>query len=182
MRPSEVFALRLRETREARQQSQVKLAQRMTDAGTPISNRAVRAIERGERGISLDEALAFAAVLNAVPAYLLTPPDKVWVEVTDVVSVDGAGIRAFLRYGFPWRLERGDGAPPRRPRDETPTADAADESRREEFRNNLARLGVAVADAADAGDIEALRRLGKAITAEVDRERERQGGSEDSDE
>jgi transcriptional regulator with XRE-family HTH domain len=73
-RPSEVFAVRLRETRKARNLSQTELARRMTNAGRPMSKEALLRIENGTRGLSLDEAIALIAVLFAVPPHLLTPP------------------------------------------------------------------------------------------------------------
>jgi transcriptional regulator with XRE-family HTH domain len=99
-RPSEVFATRLRDTRKARGLSQTELAQRMTERGRPMSKAALLRIENGERGLSLDEALAFAAVLFAVPAHLLSPPDDAIVWLTDNMGVDGEGLRAWLLHGY----------------------------------------------------------------------------------
>jgi transcriptional regulator with XRE-family HTH domain len=99
-RPSEVFATRLRETRKARGFSQTELAQQMTEQGQPMSKAALLRIENGERGLSLDEALAFAAVLYAVPAHLLSPPDDAIVRLTDKLGVDGEGLRAWLVHGY----------------------------------------------------------------------------------
>lgn len=98
-RPSQVFATRLRETRKARAMSQTDLAQRMTDGGRPMSREALVRIENGTRGVSLDEALALAAALFAVPPHLLTPPGDEFVWLTDKMGVDGEGMRAWLRYG-----------------------------------------------------------------------------------
>ena len=82
LRPSEIFARRLREVRTARGESQETLAQTMTERGAcPLSKAALLRIEKGKgfdeggRGLSLDEAIALAAVLNAAPAHLLTPPE-----------------------------------------------------------------------------------------------------------
>src|SRR5688500_4231713 len=98
-RPSEIFAARLRETRKARDLTQTELAQLMTDAGLPLSKPALLRIENGERGLSLDEAIALSAVLYAVPAHLLTPPDDGIVALTDKLGVDGEGLRAWLLHG-----------------------------------------------------------------------------------
>jgi transcriptional regulator with XRE-family HTH domain len=107
-RPSEVFAARLRETRKARGMSQTDLAQRMTDWGRPMSREALLRIENGTRGVSLDEALALAAALFAVPPHLLTPPGDEYVWLTDKLGVDGEGMRLWLRSGDAWIAHSGD--------------------------------------------------------------------------
>jgi transcriptional regulator with XRE-family HTH domain len=100
--PSEVFRSRLRETRNARGVSQGELARRMRDAGYPMDKSAVLRIEKGERGISLDEALAFAAILFASPAHLLSPPGDEIVWLTSNRGFDGEGMRAWLLHGDEW--------------------------------------------------------------------------------
>jgi transcriptional regulator with XRE-family HTH domain len=100
-RVSQIFRQRLRETRQARGGlSQGELAARMREAGHPtIDKAAVLRIEKGTRGVSLDEALALASVLNAVPAQLFTPPGEEVVWVTENHGFDGAGMRAWLLHG-----------------------------------------------------------------------------------
>jgi transcriptional regulator with XRE-family HTH domain len=100
-RPSHVFAKRLRETREARGFTQTELAQLVSDAGQPISKAALLRIERGERGLALDEALALAQVLNVAPAHLLSPPDDEQVWLTPSYAMDGTGLRNWLLFGVP---------------------------------------------------------------------------------
>jgi hypothetical protein len=108
-RPSEVFRARLRETRRARDNmSQAELGRRMREAGYPLDKAAVLRIEKGERGISLDEALAFASVLSAVPAQMLTPPGDECVYLEKDVRVNGAGMRAWLRFGDSFIADSGD--------------------------------------------------------------------------
>ena len=105
MRPSAVFAARLREIRKARGLSQELLAHSMTEGGRPLNKAALLRIESGERGLALDEALALAALLHAAPAHLLSPPEEealVWL--TDQRGVDGDGMRDFLRFGEPLAL------------------------------------------------------------------------------
>lgn len=65
-RPSEIFARHLRLTREERRMSQADLA---TKIGT--SKTTVLRTESGQREVSLDEALALAAVLDLTLAQLL---------------------------------------------------------------------------------------------------------------
>ena len=104
----DVFRTRLRETRIARNMSQDALAQAMRKAGYPMDKAAVLRIEKGQRGISLDEAFAFASVLYAVPAQLFTPPGDELVWLTRNMAVDGSGMRAWLRYGDAFIAHSGD--------------------------------------------------------------------------
>lgn len=112
-RPSEVFAARLRETRKARGLKQSDVAQRMTEHGRPMNKAAVLRIERGERGLGLDEAIALAATLSAVPAQLLTPREGERVGLTDKLGVDGLGMRGWLRFGDSAFATAGDLEPER---------------------------------------------------------------------
>jgi transcriptional regulator with XRE-family HTH domain len=103
MRPGEVFATRLRETRKARSLSQAELAQQMTEQGRPLRKEALLRIEKEKpsRVVSLDEAIALGWLLQAVPAQLLTPPEGAYLALTDKVGVDGEGLRNWLVYGDP---------------------------------------------------------------------------------
>jgi transcriptional regulator with XRE-family HTH domain len=105
MRPSEVFAARLRETRQARGLSQSELARQMTDQGRPLSKAALLRIENGQRGLSLDEAMAISAILRVAPALMLSPADDdSYVWLTDKEGVNASAIRSFLRFGDALRL------------------------------------------------------------------------------
>jgi transcriptional regulator with XRE-family HTH domain len=174
MRPSEVFARRLVETRKSRGISQTRLAHRLTEDGIPLSSRAVRAIERGERGLSLDEALAIAYELQAVPAFMLTPPentssdkDGVYVKLSDALLIGGADMREWLRSGLPWRSSQ-----------EPPTSDARREAARDRFQRNLTRLAMALVDAHRSNTEGVARDVGNTIVAEVDRYRADEQASE----
>jgi transcriptional regulator with XRE-family HTH domain len=107
-RPSAVFRQRLRETRRARGLTQGDVGARMREAGFPMDKAGVQRVEKGERGLSLDEAFAFADVLAAVPAQLFTPPGDERVSITDKRSVDGSAMRAWLRYGDAYIADSGD--------------------------------------------------------------------------
>jgi transcriptional regulator with XRE-family HTH domain len=151
-RPSEVFAKRLRETRKARGMSQTELAQRMTDWGRPMSREALLRIENGSRGVSLDEALALAATLFAVPPHLLTPLGDEYVWLTDKMGVDGEGMRAWLRYGDAFIADSGD---------------LPDELVADRLQEAIAVHAQALVDATrgndEAGKREALRAIGQAV-------------------
>jgi transcriptional regulator with XRE-family HTH domain len=110
-RPSNVFAARLAELRRERGLSLEALAELMRDRGgfPTMSKSAVQRVETGERGLSLDEALGFAAVLWAVPSQMLSPPDDETVWVSDQFGVDGGGeMRQWLRFGASFIAEAGD--------------------------------------------------------------------------
>jgi transcriptional regulator with XRE-family HTH domain len=166
-RPSEVFARRLRETRKARGITQEALAEMLTGNGIPMSKTALLGIERAAdqdrvreaRSLSLDEALAIAAVLNAAPSNMLAPPEGSIVQITDGTSTDSLGFREFLRYGFPWSL------------DAVPYEYLPDEDR-EKFVFELARLALTMSDACRAGDKAGIREAGEAI---IDRVKQREG-------
>jgi transcriptional regulator with XRE-family HTH domain len=156
LRPSEVFAQRLQETRKARGLTQKQLAEMLTEAGIPMSKTALLGIETGKRGLSLDEALGIAAVLNAVPAHMLTPHEGEMVKVNDHLAIGGLGFREFLRYGFPWSL---DAVP----------YEALPEAEREKFQLNLARLALGLNDAYRGADKAGIKDAVDAIVDEVTR-------------
>jgi hypothetical protein len=102
-RPAEVFAARLKEMRNARGGlSQAALAQRATEVGVPLSKLAVLRIEKGERGVSLDEVIALTAVLHASLAHMLSPDNGDLIALHDRAAVDGTGLRNWLRTGEPF--------------------------------------------------------------------------------
>ena len=154
LRPSEVFAHRLREKRKDRGLTQQRLADMLTEAGVPMSKTALLGIERGTRGLSLDEAIGITTVLNAVPAHMLTPPEGVMVELGDDTSIDGLGFREFLRYGLPWNL---DAVP----------HEALPEAEREEFQLELAQLALRLNDSMRGQDRAGIRDAVEAIVEKV---------------
>lgn len=157
MRPAEVFALRLRETRGDRGLSQAELAQRITESGRgPLTPSALSRIESGERGISLDEAIGLAMELNASPAHLLTPPADAMLSVNDRWAMDGAALREWLRYGL-WNWDTG----------EEPTGDVGhEEGLKADSDRRIVRLAEALLDAARIRDKEAQAYAIRAIQAE----------------
>jgi transcriptional regulator with XRE-family HTH domain len=101
LRPSQVFARRLHELRESRGRSLSWLAERMQAAGFEKMGKAgVLRVEKAERGLSLDEALAFAQVFYAAPAHLLTPHEGTGVAITNQLRLDnGQEIRTWFSTG-----------------------------------------------------------------------------------
>lgn len=157
LRPSAVFAQRLREMRKARGLSQTQLSEMLTKHGIPLNRAALLGIEKQSRRVTLDEALAITAVLNAVPAYMLTPPDGSWVELTANYATDGSGLRQFLQQGFPWNV------------DPVP-AEALEDAERDRFVLKLAALARGLDDAARVvRDRAAIKDAVQAIVDEVNR-------------
>lgn len=123
-----------------------------------LSKQAILRIENGDRGISLDEALAIALALNAVPAYLLTPPGDALVALSDDGATDGSGVREWLRYGLWSSVERRD-----------PPDFARDDVQRERFQLDLAALALALVDAKRGNDQAGVDDAFKAIVDTVKR-------------
>jgi transcriptional regulator with XRE-family HTH domain len=156
-RPSEVFAERLRETRNARAMSQTQLAEEMTQQGRPISKAALLRIEKGTRGLTLDEAVALAATLFAAPANLLNPPEGSRLALTDNQAVSGDALRNWLLTGNPilaW-----------------PAAPTSEDraTLRVTLEQDLAQYARALIDAGRAGDKAGSQAAIDAITAAIAR-------------
>jgi transcriptional regulator with XRE-family HTH domain len=164
LRPSEVFATRLREVRKGRPLTQAELAQKMTNAGRPLSKAALLRIEKGKgfdeggRGLLLDEALALAFSLNAAPAYLLSPPEGNLIALTDHFAMDGNGVRDWLTLG----LVGFEPAP------ETQGRDRLDV----EVQRRLTQLAIALTDAARTNDQAGITAAARAIIDAVRRYQE----------
>lgn len=157
--PSQVFGARLRETRRARGMSQEALAERMSAVGRPIGRPALLRIEKGTRGVSLDEALALAECLAAVPANLLSPPDGSWLALTEKAGVDAAGLRNWLITGDAIN------AWPATPQEEDrATLDAI-------LSESLSRYAQALIDANRAGDRAGQATASRAMEEAIDRHR-----------
>jgi transcriptional regulator with XRE-family HTH domain len=125
--PEEVFRRRLQEAREARGgMSQRDLAARLADIGYRLSQSAITRIERGERKVSLGEAIALAAALDVAPVHMFLPiegdqpvrlapalevkPDQARAWATGRRPLDPANVR-FYSYQQPHiaDLEREEG-------------------------------------------------------------------------
>lgn len=95
--PSEVFRARLREVRRLRGWTQADLASALTRAGVDLGESAVVRMERGIRGVSLDEAIAIATVLGVSPLHMMVPLDDNGAQLTPRLAVSTVDARAWLR-------------------------------------------------------------------------------------
>ena len=72
----------MQEARKARGISQRALRDRLADAGLDLNQAAIARMERGERKITLDEAVTISAVLDVAPVHLFLPVEgngPVWL-------------------------------------------------------------------------------------------------------
>lgn len=115
--PREVFASRLRETREAREWSLRTLAGELAQVGYPLDHMAIFKIEKGTRNVMINDVFALAFVLGRSPLDLLTPNDSTshpeWpdtfgvgplarpVRVVPRVSRPAGAVRTWLRGFWP---------------------------------------------------------------------------------
>jgi transcriptional regulator with XRE-family HTH domain len=73
LRPELTFARRVRELREALGLSQIQLATTLTLKGVKIDPTSITRLEKGTRGVRLDEAVAIAEVLDRTVDEMLRP-------------------------------------------------------------------------------------------------------------
>jgi transcriptional regulator with XRE-family HTH domain len=95
--PSEVFRSRLREVRRLKGWTQQELADALARAGLDLSAFAITRIETGNRGVSLDQAIAMAAVLGVSPLHMIVPLEDERVQLAPQLTVTTAEARAWLR-------------------------------------------------------------------------------------
>jgi transcriptional regulator with XRE-family HTH domain len=101
MRPSEVFAKRLRDRRERTGRTQQQLAKDLDAVGVPMSRYVLMEIEKVGKRIALDDAIGIAASVG-VPLHMLTPPSGASLQITEHLSVAANDVREFLLTGAPW--------------------------------------------------------------------------------
>jgi transcriptional regulator with XRE-family HTH domain len=77
LKPSQVFAKRLREVRTRRKWSMRQLSERLEELGVKLNTSQIAKIETGVRDISLDEALSIALALGVSPLHLFIPIEEV---------------------------------------------------------------------------------------------------------
>ncbi|MER7459211.1 helix-turn-helix domain-containing protein [Micromonospora sp. NPDC126480] len=75
LRPHETLVERVKQLRKARGWSAQRLADEMAKVGVPWERMIVTKLENGRRaGVSVEEMLALAYVLDVAPVHLLIPP------------------------------------------------------------------------------------------------------------
>jgi len=72
-RPSQVFASRMREARERKRWSQQDMADRLSEMGEPTDRATLARTETLNRGLSLDDAIAYSAALGASFVHMVCP-------------------------------------------------------------------------------------------------------------
>lgn len=95
-RPSQVFASRLEALRLSKNLSILDLVRKLERDGETLDRFAVSKIEKGKRGVSVDEAVALAAALGVDPVRLLLPEDG-HVEIAPKLVVRADDARSWLR-------------------------------------------------------------------------------------
>jgi transcriptional regulator with XRE-family HTH domain len=101
--PSEVFRARLREVRRAKGLTQQDLAEALSGAGEDLSASAITRMESGHRDVSLDEAIAIAAVLGVSPLHMVVQLDDNSIQLTPRLTVTATDARAWMRGQRPLR-------------------------------------------------------------------------------
>ena len=101
--PSDVFRVRLREVRRLKNWTQADLAAALAGTGLDLGEPAITRMERGSRGVSLDEAIAISAVLGVSPLHMLVPLDDNGAQVAPGQTVSTADARAWIRGLTPLR-------------------------------------------------------------------------------
>jgi 8-oxo-dGTP pyrophosphatase MutT (NUDIX family)/transcriptional regulator with XRE-family HTH domain len=102
--PSEVFRVRLREVRRLKGWTQQQLADALVAAGVKLDASAVTRLERGTRGLSLDDVIAIAAVLGVSPLHMVVPLNGATsLDVTPEIAAEPAAVRAWMRGQLPLR-------------------------------------------------------------------------------
>jgi transcriptional regulator with XRE-family HTH domain len=91
-----VLARRVRQVRGRHGWSQERLAEQLESLGVRLHPTAIVKIERGTRGVSVDEALALAAALNVSPDVLLLPREDVKIALTPRLVASSDKIRRWF--------------------------------------------------------------------------------------
>lgn len=105
--PSETFRSRMKEARQACKppMSQQALAERLNALGNGLNQPALARIERGDRKVSLDEAIAISAALDVAPVNLFLPitDDHAEVRLAPSLAVNLRKAQRWARGMLPLR-------------------------------------------------------------------------------
>lgn len=83
--PEGAFRQRMREARTAARMTQGELSARLAELGYKLSRGAIADIERGQRAVRLNDALAISAALGVAPVNMMAPfedPEPIDEEAT----------------------------------------------------------------------------------------------------
>ena len=95
----EVLARRVEQVRKARGLSQRDVAERLADLGVTMHQTAIAKIEKGDRRVTIEDALLLAFVLDVAPVNLFLPlADNIPMALGNV-TVQSGEMRAWAR-GF----------------------------------------------------------------------------------
>ena len=95
--PSEVFRARLREVRRLKRWTQQQLADELASLGVRVDASGITRMERGTRGVTLDDVIAIAAALGVSPLHMIVPLDDNGAQLTPGLTVTTVDARAWLR-------------------------------------------------------------------------------------
>ena len=102
--PSEVFRARLREVRRLKGWTQQQLADALASAGVKLDASGITRMERGTRGVTLDDVIAIAAALGVSPLHMLVPLENdEALNIAPGLTADTADVRAWIRGQRPLR-------------------------------------------------------------------------------
>jgi transcriptional regulator with XRE-family HTH domain len=105
MRTSEIFSRRLKDARTRRGWKQSDLSIRVTELGHPLDRATVAKIERGERRVTLDDAVALAAALGFPLMSLLAPEGEEDVELAPALPLRTRFAQSWMMGWLPLRRE-----------------------------------------------------------------------------
>jgi len=97
--PDQTTRERIRELRKRHGWSQQDLADELNRIGAQTDRAAVAKVELGKRGLSLDEMLRFALVLDVAPVHLIVPVDdeERLMLGSNFIDCTPAELRAWIR-------------------------------------------------------------------------------------
>jgi transcriptional regulator with XRE-family HTH domain len=97
--PDQTTRERIRQLRKRHDWTQQDLADALNRIGAQTDRAAVAKVELGKRGLSLDEMLRYALVLDVAPVHLIVPldDDERLMLGTNFVDCTPAELRAWIR-------------------------------------------------------------------------------------
>jgi 8-oxo-dGTP pyrophosphatase MutT (NUDIX family)/transcriptional regulator with XRE-family HTH domain len=103
--PSEVFREQLRTVRRYKGWTQQRLADELDTVGVKLDATAITRLERGTRGVTLDDVIAIAAVLGVSPLHLFVPLGNgdSTLDIAPGLTAGTADVRAWIRGQVPLR-------------------------------------------------------------------------------